>query len=1409
PLATTTALVDGATYYASQTADSCESATRLAVTVVITKTEAPTTTQTTQTFCEIDNTTIASLNVTGTQVQWYASATSTTPLATTTALVDGTTYYASQTADSCESATRLAVTVVITKTEAPTTSETTQTFCEIDNTTIASLQVTGTQVQWYASATSTTPLATTTALVDGATYYASQTADSCESATRLAVTVVITKTEAPTTTQTTQTFCEIDNTTIASLQVTGTQVQWYASATSTTPLATTTALVDGATYYASQTADSCESASRLAVTVVITKTEAPTTSETTQTFCEIDNTTIASLDVTGTQVQWYASATSTTPLATTTALVDGATYYASQTADSCESATRLAVTVVITKTEAPTTSETTQTFCEIDNTTIASLNVTGTQVQWYASATSTTALATTTALVDGATYYASQTADSCESATRLAVTVVITKTEAPTTSETTQTFCEIDNTTIASLNVTGTQVQWYASATSTTPLATTAALVDGATYYASQTADSCESATRLAVTVVITKTEAPTTSETTQTFCEIDNTTIASLNVTGTQVQWYASATSTTALATTTALVDGAMYYASQTADSCESATRLAVTVVITKTEAPTTSETTQTFCEIDNTTIASLQVTGTQVQWYASATSTTALATTTALVDGATYYASQTADACESATRLAVTVVITKTEAPTTSETTQTFCEIDNTTIASLQVTGTQVQWYASATSTTALATTTALVDGATYYASQTADACESATRLAVTVVITKTEAPTTSETTQTFCEIDNTTIASLNVTGTQVQWYASATSTTALATTTALVDGTTYYASQTANGCESASRLEVTIVITKTEAPTTTQTTQTFCEIDNTTIASLQVTGTQVQWYASATSTTALATTTALVDGATYYASQTADSCESATRLAVTVVITKTEAPTTSETTQTFCEIDNTTIASLQVTGIQVQWYASATSTTALATTTALVDGATYYASQTANGCESASRLEVTVVITKTEAPTTTEATQTFCESDGATIVSLNVTGTQVQWYASATSTTALATTTALVDGATYYASQTADSCESATRLAVTVIITKTPIATILPTVTIEGCDTAAITGLVYSETAVNITVAQLIASGSSITNGTSVASISYIDTQSGSCPTVVTRVFTIKDLCGNPTTVTQVITIKDTQAPILQGTLTAEINVNCSTIPLAPALQFTDNCSGVLDVIFDEETVNQTATSYSIIRTWMVTDVCGNVAEFTQKVNVINNSTTTVQETELCINDVTVSLFDYLPGVATTGVWIDVDNSTGLQGSSFDPSQVALGDYTLRYILNEGPCQTVYEIKMNVNDDCIVLPACTIKVYNAVSPDGDGRNDFFMIDGILCFPKNTVEIYNRWGVRVYEAEGYDNNTKAFRGYSDGRVTVNRASELPEGTYYYILKYQKEDGSTTEKAGYLYINR
>jgi gliding motility-associated-like protein len=97
--------------------------------------------------------------------------------------------------------------------------------------------------------------------------------------------------------------------------------------------------------------------------------------------------------------------------------------------------------------------------------------------------------------------------------------------------------------------------------------------------------------------------------------------------------------------------------------------------------------------------------------------------------------------------------------------------------------------------------------------------------------------------------------------------------------------------------------------------------------------------------------------------------------------------------------------------------------------------------------------------------------------------------------------------------------------------------------------------------------------------------------------------------------------------------------------------------------------------------------------------------------------------------------------------------------------------------------------------------------IIVYNAVSPNGDGVNDSFLIEGIKDFPDNSVEIYNRWGVKVYDAKSYNESDNMFRGYSDGRVTVNRGEKLPTGTYFYILRYNN-GVQGKEKSGYLYIN-
>ena len=215
----------------------------------------------------------------------------------------------------------------------------------------------------------------------------------------------------------------------------------------------------------------------------------------------------------------------------------------------------------------------------------------------------------------------------------------------------------------------------------------------------------------------------------------------------------------------------------------------------------------------------------------------------------------------------------------------------------------------------------------------------------------------------TQTFCS--SATIANLTVTGTAIQWYSAAAGGTTLASTTALVNGTTYYASQTVNGLESTSRLAVAVSITNTATPAG-NATQTFCS--SSTIANLTATGTTIKWYAAATGGTALASTTVLVNGTTYYATQTVNSCESANRLAVTVSITNTAAPT-GNAAQNFEE--GATLSNIVATGTTVQWYATASGGAPLITTTSLINGGIYYASQTVNNCESQSRFMVTVTI------------------------------------------------------------------------------------------------------------------------------------------------------------------------------------------------------------------------------------------------------------------------------------------------------------------------------------------------------------------------------------------------------------------------------------------------------
>ena len=111
-----------------------------------------------------------------------------------------------------------------------------------------------------------------------------------------------------------------------------------------------------------------------------------------------------------------------------------------------------------------------------------------------------------------------------------------------------------------------------------------------------------------------------------------------------------------------------------------------------------------------------------------------------------------------------------------------------------------------------------------------------------------------------------------------------------------------------------------------------------------------------------------------------------------------------------------------------------------------------------------------------------------------------------------------------------------------------------------------------------------------------------------------------------------------------------------------------------------------------------------------------------------------------------------------------------------------------------LDPGISVTKPEETLSLSDDAII-------VHQAVSPNGDGINDFLQIDGIQAYPDNKLTIMNRSGQMIYQTSGYDNTTKTFDGHSN----KNGQMQLP-GTYFYELDYTVK-GITKTKTGFIVL--
>ncbi|MDV7186388.1 T9SS type B sorting domain-containing protein [Lutibacter sp. TH_r2] len=212
-------------------------------------------------------------------ILWFDSLTSTTPIFTGTSfttpnITSTTTYYILPSVNGCTNGVRTQVTATIYN--IPTITTTTgATICESGSAILNATASAGT-INWYNSLASGTPLATGTSfttptLTTTTTYYVDATENGCTTTTRTPVEATVQNTATPTGTAT-QTFCDIENATLANLIVVGTNIQWYANSSGGSPLDTSTILADGSTYYATQTVNNCESPTRLAVNTTIYKT---------------------------------------------------------------------------------------------------------------------------------------------------------------------------------------------------------------------------------------------------------------------------------------------------------------------------------------------------------------------------------------------------------------------------------------------------------------------------------------------------------------------------------------------------------------------------------------------------------------------------------------------------------------------------------------------------------------------------------------------------------------------------------------------------------------------------------------------------------------------------------------------------------------------------------------------------------------------------------------------------------------------------------------------------------------------------------------------------------------------------------------------------------------------------------
>ncbi len=448
---------------------------------------------------------------------------------------------------------------------------------------------------------------------------------------------------------------------------------------------------------------------------------------------------------------------------------------------------------------------------------------------------------------------------------------------------------------------------------------------------------------------------------------------------------------------------------------------------------------------------------------------------------------------------------------------------------------------------------------------------------------------------------------------------------------------------------------------------------------------------------------------------------------------------------APTASN-SQAFCKLSNPRISDLVVTGINLKWYDQTGNI--LSISTLLENNKKYFVSQTSGTCESA-KTEITVTLNDPTAPTGSTQ-QDFCSAQNPTVSNLAVTGQNIIWYNSAGAM--LTSSTPLSDGKTYYATQTVGGCESTQKLAVKVSVANGGIPA--NDYTTAFCnDTTATTKTVN----LNEYKTNLIANTAGLTFEFNDSANQLIANPANQKLNIGANVFDVKisNTLGCFVSVKLDLTLHP--KPTLNLPASAEFcsgqSVNLDAGSGFSSYEWTKDSNPT--VISTKQTLSVSEVGKYTVK---VRNIFG--CENTSSVMVTKSSFGTITGVQIVNNTATVIM-------SNSGDFLySLDNAVWQTSNIF--SNLSNGSHTI-FVKTSGNC-VIGQMNFTI-----------FNVPNSFTPNSDGINDTWKIDGMEIYPNSDIKVYDRNGKLVLSK--ITAGTFEWDGKFDSRA-------LPTGSYWYIIK-------------------